>query len=246
MQQVCSAGTREYEADIRKLLVRRLKHLGYNELLVDDADKSNVAARLTDEMDMNVWCEALSGVLLRDVAHFELARMVNMLPIPLTQKQMVLPEAIKCSREVGSASTIRRMLAEHYRNCDKLNLEGFVRFRMQDVMAGWEMCVMRAAEELMLQNEYLELMSVLSAFVQLQPSRIKDVSVILNPDGSCTLTDDMDSRIDYEKCTEDGVVSVLVGLAPERITVYDLSGGQNTMLAEVLIRVFEDRVRFFK
>ena len=68
----------------------------------------------------------------------------------------------------------------------------------------------------------------------------------MNPDGSCTLTDDRDSRIDYDRCTGDGVMSVLVGLSPERITVYDLSGGVSAGLAETLVRVFEDRVRVYK
>ncbi len=45
-----------------------------------------------------------------------------------------------------------------------LNLEGFMRFRMQDVLREWEICVMRAAEELLLHEEYWELMHVLSAF----------------------------------------------------------------------------------
>ena len=41
-------------------------------------------------------------------------------------------------------------------------------------------------------------------------------------------------------------MSVLVGLAPESITVYDLSGGRCASLFDNLQRVFEGRVRFFK
>ena len=104
---------------------------------------------------------------------------------------------------------------------------------------------MRTAEELLLHEEYWELMHVLSAFVQLRSPQVRDVYIVLNPDGSCTMTDDQDSRIDYARCTGDGVMSVLVGLAPERITVYDLSGGLAQDLADTLKRVFEDRVRIY-
>ena len=53
-------------------------------------------------------------------------------------------------------------------------------------------------------------------------------------------------RIDYEQCSEEGIMSVLVGLSPDRITVYDLSGGRSAELYDNLIRVFDDRVRFFR
>ncbi len=243
---VRTVSTYEYDADIPRLIKRRLKRLGVSLNLREGEGKKTAAAQLETETDMDAWCAAVAEVLLYDIAHFELARLVNDLPISLEQKKLALPEAIKSARGVGTPQALKREIAQHYEENESLILEGYVRFRMKDVQKAWEFTVVRAVEEILINNEYLELMSVLSAFVQLQTPRIKDVSVILNPDGSCTLTDDMNSRVDYEKCTGDGVVSILVGLAPERITVYDLSGGKNTMLAEILIRVFEDRVRFFK
>lgn len=243
---VRTVSTYEYEADIPRLIKRRLKKQGVSLSLRESESKKTASAQLETDADMDAWCAAIAEVLLYDIAHFELARLVNDLPISLEQKKLALPEAIKSARSVGTPQLLKREIAQHYEETESLILEGYVRFRMKDVEKAWEFTVVRAVEEILINNEYLELMSVLSAFVQLQTPRIKDVSVILNPDGSCTLTDDMNSRVDYDKCTDDGVVSILVGLAPERITVYDLSGGKNTMLAEVLIRVFEDRVRFFK
>ncbi|MCE5236087.1 MAG: sporulation protein YtxC [Clostridiaceae bacterium] len=243
---VRTVGTYEYDADISRLVRRRLKKLSSSLTLREGSGKRTAEAQIETDTEADAWCEAVAEVLLYDVAHFELARLVNDLPISLEQKRLALPEAIKSARGVGTMQTLKREIAAHYEENDALVLEGYVRFRMKEVQKAWEFTVIRAVEELLIKNEYLELMNVLSAFVQLQPPRIKDVSVILNPDGSCTLTDDMNSRVDYEKCTGDGVVSILVGLAPERITVYDLSGGKSTMLAEILIRVFEDRVRFFK
>lgn len=243
---VRTVGTYEYEADIPRLIKRRLKKLGAALSLQEGENKCTAGAQLESDAEMDLWCTAVAELLLYDIAHFELARLVNELPLSLEQKKLALPEAIKSARGVGKVQSLKREIAQHYEGNDALILEGYVRFRMKDVQKAWEFTVMRAAEELLIKTEYMELMSVLSAFVQLQPPRIKDVSVILNPDGSCTLTDDMNSRVDYDKCTGDGVVSILVGLAPERITVYDLSGGKSTTLAEILIRVFEDRVRFFK
>ena len=100
-------------------------------------------------------------------------------------------------------------------------------------------------EEIILRSDYLDLMDVLSEYVRSQPPKIRCISVILHPDGSCTLTDDSDSRIDCASCSDDSVLSLLISLAPERITVYDLSGNSDSLLSEALMRVFVDRVHFF-
>ena len=252
MAHLCSAGTLEYDVDIGKLAIRRLRaeypeEKGLAQRL--EAGKRNVCFTLYREGDLERWCRALEMILLGDLAHFELARMVNDLPLELEEKRRILPEAVKLSRAClpsAASDGILRALMAFYAEDSHLNLEGFLRFRMQDVLQDWKMCVMRAAEELLLEEEYWELMQILAAFVQLRPHQVQDVYIVLNPDGSCTLTDDRDSRIDYEKCTGDGVLSVLVGLAPERITVYDLSGGACGWLADSLVRVFEHRVRIFK
>lgn len=251
MAQLCSAGTREYQVDIGKLALRRLAAIDPgNETALEQlaAGKNYVQFSIERTGDLARWCRVLQGMLLWDLAHFELARMVNDLPFGLEEKRRILPEAVKLSRECpknAGADAILRDLMNFYAEERHLNLEGFMRFRMQEVLREWEMCVMRAAEELLLHEEYWELMHVLSAFVQLRSPQVRDVYIVLNPDGSCTMTDDQDSRIDYARCTGDGVMSVLVGLAPERITVYDLSGGMAQDLAEALKRVFEDRVRIY-
>ena len=94
----------------------------------------------------------------------------------------MLPEAIKLAREAAAGQTgIEPALAEamdakriqclvraHFDENDHLNLEGFLRFRMRDTLSAFEMYAVSAAEELMLQTEYLELMRVLSVLVRLQ------------------------------------------------------------------------------
>jgi hypothetical protein len=246
-------GTHEYDVDIKKLLQRRLEQAGQPVAL--SGDNGLVRIELSGEGALEGWCTAVCALLLRDLAHFEMARMVNDLPLSLEEKRSVLPEAVRLSRAMlqgeedapsAAQADVTHMLMAYYAEEDHLNLEGFMRFRLKEVLRDWELCVMQATEELLLQAEYNELMHVLSAFMQLAPPQIKDVYVVLNPDGSCILTDDKDSRIEYDPCTGDNVLNALAGLSPERITVYDLSGGRSAQLAEALIRMFEHRVRVFK
>lgn len=234
-----------YDVDVSRLLSRRLGEHGHA-VRVEKETKSALRVQTRSQEDMHAFCTALAELLLKDISHFELARMVDKLPLTLAQKQRVLPEAIKQSRSAQLDFGVARALKSHFREYGRLNLEGFVRFRMRDALAHWEGCVDRAAEEMLLEEEYLELMHLLGAFVSLQPTRIKEVSLCLNADGSYTLTDDSNVRIEYDPDCRDGIISALVGLAPERITVYDLSGGKNEDLSAALKQVFAGRVRVYR
>lgn len=241
--RVCSAGTLKYGADVAALLGRRLEGSG---VTIERGLGNCALAHIEGEEGMRAWCEAVAKALLRDAAYFELAELLNGMPLSLEEKRSALPLAVRLSREAGGTERLSRELEGYFASADALNLEGYAAFRMREHMLFLEGCAMRAAEETLLESEYLELMQVLAAFVQIRAPQLREVYVILNPDGSCTFTDDGDVRIDYEQCTGDGIMGVLLGLAPASITVYDLSGGRSSSIAETLIGVFEDRVRFFK
>ena len=244
--RICSLGTCEYDLDIGKLMERRLSGNGADTQKIN-ANARDVRFEIEDEQALEQWCASVGQLVSKDIAQLAIADKVNDLPINLAEKQMVLIEAIKLSRKSDrDGNSIASAVREYFRTQDALNLEGFLRFRIKDVQQAWDMCVLHAAEELLLKREYLELIRVLNAFVQLQKPKIKEAFVILNPDGSCTLSDDLDARVNYGDAESDGVVSALVCLAPENITVYDLSCGKASMLADVLLRVFEDRVKYYK
>ena len=96
---VRSVSTQEYDVDIRRLLERRLNqtqcHLG---LYLNPGDENIARAELADEKALDAWCSAVAELLVRDLSHFELARLVNDLPLSLLEKQQVLTEAINNSR----------------------------------------------------------------------------------------------------------------------------------------------------
>ena len=101
MAQSCSAGTRESQVDIGKLALRPLMAIdpGDAEILQQlEAGKDHIQFSIEQAGDLERWCRVLQGMLLWDLAHFELARMVNDLPLGLEEKRRILPEAVKLSR----------------------------------------------------------------------------------------------------------------------------------------------------
>ncbi len=240
--QIC---TQKYDVDIPRLLERRLAQCGA-QYGVLSADAGCVLLEVSCADAADALAQALSLLLTRDLLPFELARMADPLPLSLAEKQEVVTSALHLARQEALPRGVRAALAQYLADWDEINLEGYLQFRMQDVLSFWQGLVERAAAEQLLCREYTELMGVLSAFVQLQQPRIGELSVCLNPDGSCTLTDDSDARIEYVDCSEDGIVGLLVSMAPARLTVYDLSGGRAKSLSEAIQKVFAGRVRIYR
>lgn len=234
----------EYEGDIPRLLERRLVQTAHAFTLTPCEE--GIVAELAEPGGLDALCVALALLLCRDLCQFELAKITDRLPFSLVEKQAVLAESIRCARRVERPGAVRRALKAYLEEEEVLHLSGYMRFRMPDTMGAWRLCVQSATEELLLEKEYLELMGVLRAFVQVKPARVREISLLLHPDGSCTLTDESDARIDYEAGDPDRLVSVLVELAPERLTVYDLSDEHSSPLTEMLARVFAGRVRFVR
>lgn len=241
--------TLEYDLNISDLLLRRLRKTPSGaswKTAPDKAKADSLELVIVDDTGFDDFLDAVSDLLLYDLSQFEIADMVKALPLSLPDRKIVLLEAIRCSKTAAVRSSVRRALKEHYSECDSLVLEGFIRFRMQDTLRIWERCVDKAAEELFLRTERMELMGLLGAFVRMRPARIKEVALILRPDGACSLTDDSDTHIDYPPDAYDSLVSLLVSLSPRRITVYDLSDGLCADLLTSIHRVFEDRVRVYR
>lgn len=232
----------DYEGDIPRLLERRLTQTAHPFTLT--ASEKDIDVELADPGGLDALCVALALLFCRDLCQFELARLTDRLPLTLVEKQAVLAESVRYARKVERPGAVRRALKAYFDEEEVLNLSGYMRFRMPETINAWRLCVQSSMEELLLEKEYLELMGVLRAFVQVKPTRVREVSLLLHPDGSCTLTDESDARIDYEACDPDRLVSVLVELAPERLTVYNLSEANSTPLTEMLARVFAGRVRF--
>lgn len=236
--------TSKYDIDVGQLITRRLA-VYPNSFSVLPTENGAYAA--VDGMDaLPVCAAALATLICRDLIYFELARMADTLPLNLAEKQSVLTETLKSARGRVLEGRVGEGITAYLTERQELNLEGYVQFRMQQELAEWRMLIERAAQEQLMCREYTELLSVLNTFVQLQQPRVGEISVCINPDGSCTLTDDSDARIEYVDCSEDGIVGLLVSMAPSRLIVYDLSGGNGRRLADAIAHVFSGRVRIYR
>ena len=246
--------TLQYDIDLNGLLSRRLSQCGCVCGLAAEgvtgeepaAGERRVTVTLREGESLLRFAEALAMLLCRDLPYFELAAYTDALPLTLPEKRGTLRDALREVRTCEEPAQILGGITAYLLEERRVNLEGYLRFRMRDAVERWREAADRAAAERLLRREYAELLGTLGAYLQAQRPKAGELALCLHPDGSCTLTDDSDARIEYLDCSEDGVLSLLVGMAPARLTVYDLSGGAADRLTGALRRVFAGRVRIYR
>ncbi len=234
--------TRQYDVNLFRLLKRRLEQHDCPCTLA--SENGAVAVSLAEDALLPL-TNALIMILINDLRYFELARMIDETPLTLSEKQQALTGALDAAQSHRPRRETHAALLQYLRESERLNLEGYLRFRMRDSLTFWRACAERETAEAILRREYAAL---LGAFHTLADRRgtAGELCVCIHPDLSCTLTDDSDACIEYVDCSEDGVVSLLVGMAPAYLTIYDLSGGNGKRLTEAIQKVFAGRVKVYR
>lgn len=235
--------TRQYDVNLFRLLKRRLEQHDCPCALA--SENGAVAVSLSEDALLPL-TNALITILINDLRYFELARMIDETPLTLPEKQQALTCALDAAQSHKPQKEAHAALLQYLRETERLNLEGYLRFRMGDSMALWRVCAEREAAEAILRREYAALLGTFHTFANRRREKAGELSVCIHPDLSCTLTDDSDACIEYVDCSEDGVVSLLIGMAPAFLTVYDLSGGSGKRLTEAIQKVFAGRVKVYR
>lgn len=228
----------EYDIPMEKLLHRRLEGHAY----AVEVLPCGARVKLFGTGAAAVLADALTKVILRDLQYFVLARMTDAMPLALADKRQVLTDALYTARNREDEGPVRGELVRFLTAERALCLDGFLCFRMPETLMLWQLCVEQAASKVLLQKEYGELMQTLQSYVRSQRARVNELRLCLHRDGSCTLSDDEQLHIEYADGSPDGIVSLLVSMAPRRLVIVDRSEGAQTRLCDALKAVFSDRV----
>lgn len=237
--------TYEYDIDLEKLLSKRLKQYDKRIDITASESKKILYLEVSEETDLKQLCAALSELILLDLRHFEIARMVNLLNLPVEDKKQVTTTAACTAVHYMDFSKTAEQLFEYFSTNRRMVLEGYLRFILQDVIEIWNVCIDVAAEELLLREEYTELLKLLSLFTELSPPNEQEITLILHSDGSCTLTDNDNLRIECALNSDDGVLSMLIGMSPRKILIYDLSCGHFDAMKATIKLIFGPRVECY-
>ena len=157
--------------------------------------------------------------------------------------------------KVNRKAQILHRLRDYLESADELVVEGFVTFRLRDVIEEVEDAVDRAVDDFLMEREYREFVRLLKYFVDVQEPRMDHVHVLIRPGGSFKLVDDqgcaikseyleefvvemVESEVNYE----DLLISALITLAPKAVTVHAPATDERDESIETIKGVFGERV----
>lgn len=133
----------------------------------------------------------------------------------------------------------------------EMNVEGFVRFRLQKYWQSLRDSLDLSVDAFLIEKEYNEFVRLLRYFVELQEPKTGLVQVVLSGENGFQLLDhsgrvlqedELDSMVAEVRHNdldfEDLVISSLITVAPEKIVLHI---DETTSLASTIGRVFEDR-----
>lgn len=249
-----SVFTNEYDADIVRLLKRRLKKQNTSEALALSeklscckGDAANCAVvDINGEVELSACCTALGELICFDARYFEMAEMIRRLPFDEEKKRRILENAVEYSKYSAGSSGICDALKDCFAENPNLNIEGFIRFRLRDRLEVWRTAVDAAIDDAFSLSEYSELLSLLDIISSLDGS-LCTVTVILNPDASCTIMhgsfnaqigEPRRVRIDCAPGNIEGAIAMLSEIRPKRIALIDLSLGECEELKQRIFELF--------
>lgn len=232
--------TMEYDVDLEGLLADRLGESGAPFVL--SSALGGVGVRMEGRQGLTALAQALGRVLIHDLVPFEAAAMADETPLDREDRQQVLRRAVEAARKREDLSQTVARLSDYLREEGKLCLEGFLRFRMPETLLFWRLCVEEAFSELILEKEYSEAADVLRLLLDQRPPRCPALRLCLHGDGLCSLSDGGSLRMEYVDESGEGILSLLIGMAPTQLIVYDLSGGARRELVRALTEIFSGRV----
>lgn len=153
----------------------------------------------------------------------------------------------------------KNAIIEKIKSCigenESINVDGFILFRIKDLLGDLEAMLDRVVEKYMVEKEYDEFIKLLRYFVDIQESKINCLDIEIKNDGSYIIKDGegyditkqlfgelVEFRTENETSSEDLLISVLITNSPEKIRIHCIENCRNNEIIDTIKKVFEDRV----
>jgi putative sporulation protein YtxC len=140
---------------------------------------------------------------------------------------------------------------------DEINISGFLTFRTKELKVQLECIVDKAVEDYMVEKEYDEFIKLLKYFVEVQESKVDEVNIIIEKDGSYYLRDNEGNdlvgnmmmelpgvKFDSKENQEELIISTMISTAPKRVIIHCAEHCKNKELLQTISKVFVDRVYY--
>lgn len=152
--------------------------------------------------------------------------------------------------------TVERKIINYLLSDDSLNIEGFLKFRLKEMLVYLSSITDIALEDYLAEKDQNEFINVLKYFVDMQEAKIDLLVVNILENGSFVMYDGQGNKIDNiddeeiinmiikeDLNYEDFLISTLLALCPNKIQILDSLNDKSSKLAiETIKSIFGNRV----
>jgi len=145
------------------------------------------------------------------------------------------------SRRQGILKQIEEFLGMQ----DQINIEGFIRFRLQDYQKELLELINQSADDFLIEREYQDFINLLKYFVEIQQPRFPEMHLMRRE--NCLILCDPNFKVLHRENIQDiegsdAIVSTLVTAAPNFVTIHINRFDANDELVATIRHIFESRV----
>ena len=141
--------------------------------------------------------------------------------------------------------TILRKIESYLKTQGQINIEGFIRFRLQSYQRELLILINQSADDFMIEREYQDFINLLKYFVEIQQPRFPEMH-LLREENSIILCDPSFRTLHKETIQDiegtDAIVSTLVTAAPVHVTIHMSRFDSSDELVSTVHNIFESRV----
>lgn len=147
-------------------------------------------------------------------------------------------------------------IVDYLKNDSKINLKGFITFRLKDYVTDLQEFVDRGVEEYLMDKEYNEFIKLLRYFVDIQEAKVDILHILFEDNNKYKLFDQYGKLVDndYLKMIaaevvekdinfEDLLISSLITIAPNKVFIHCVSKLNNSEVIKTITRIFVDKVK---
>ncbi len=171
-------------------------------------------------------------------------------------------ESITCDSSIyclNRKNNIINKIKSCIEESDEINIDGFITFRMKELLENFQNIVDKIVEVYLVEKEYNEFVKLLKYFVEVQDSKIEELNILIDDNGIYSLKDKVGKDVmeDFENeilgskmgttvNVEDMIISGLITSSPEKIIIHGITNSLNKEFIETIKNVFTDRVHICK
>ncbi len=211
---------------------------------------------------MEQFCRIISGWLHEKIYREELKKALLDFRMLYQEEQetifLAIVKQVQENQENIVLSIIDKFLTM-FKISPQIELEGFMNFCLQEYREELEDVIEECLETYLSERDYFEFLELLRYFVQVEENHFGHLIVVAQPCGDYLYyneelqnitkqckEDFMHEYEDEEAMPDDCLITILVLMLPEQISIFGIENISNRKFLKTLQNVFEERVNFFQ